>query len=118
MTTRVEQEAERKERSLERIVAGALRAAIHDHGPITLQTLGSAAKRIVGQLGGAVGPAAMARRRWADTTAEERSEVTAKGGRTAWASMTPEERSEEMRRRAAKRRPPRTRRRRDASSES
>jgi hypothetical protein len=91
--------------NLERIVAGALRAAIHDHGPITLDQIGSAAKRIVGQLGGAVGPAAMARRRWEDVSEEERRQVTAAGGRTAWASMTPEERSAEMRRRAAKRRP-------------
>lgn len=44
--------------NLERIVAGALRAAIHDHGPITLDQVGSATRRVVGQLGGAVGPAA------------------------------------------------------------
>jgi hypothetical protein len=92
--------------NLERIVAGALRAAIHDHGPITLDQIGSAAKRIVGQLGGALGPAAMGRRRWANVAEEDRQKITGAGGRSAWASMTPEERSAEMRRRAAKRRRP------------
>jgi len=37
-------------RRLERAVAGALRSAIHDHGPITPESIGSAVKRIVGQL--------------------------------------------------------------------
>jgi len=36
--------------SLERTIAGALRAAIHDHGPITADKIGSAVKRIVGNL--------------------------------------------------------------------
>ncbi len=94
---------------LERIIAGALRAAIKDHGPITLEWIGSAAKRVAGQLRGAVGPAAMARRRWKEVPEEERRRITGAGGRTAWASMTPEERSAEMRRRAVKRRPPRRR---------
>jgi hypothetical protein len=35
---------------LERAIAGALRAAIHDHGPITAEWIGSAVKRIVGNL--------------------------------------------------------------------
>jgi len=96
--------------SLERIVAGALRAAIQDHGPITLDQVGSATKRVVGQLGGAVGPAAMGRRRWEGVAEEERRQVMGAGGRSAWAKLTPEERSAEMRRRAAKRRPPKRRR--------
>jgi hypothetical protein len=36
--------------SLERAVAGALRAAIHDHGPITADKIGSAVKRVIGNL--------------------------------------------------------------------
>jgi hypothetical protein len=36
--------------SLERAIAGALRAAIHDHGPITADKIGSAAKRVAGNL--------------------------------------------------------------------
>jgi hypothetical protein len=36
--------------ALERSVIGALRSAIHDHGPITAGTIGSAAKRVVGNL--------------------------------------------------------------------
>jgi hypothetical protein len=36
--------------SLERLIGGALRSAIHDHGPITLQRIGSATKRVLGQL--------------------------------------------------------------------
>lgn len=34
----------------ERAIVGALRAAIHDHGPITPERVGSAAKRILGNL--------------------------------------------------------------------
>jgi hypothetical protein len=34
----------------ERAIVGALRSAINDHGPITPETIGSAAKRIVGNL--------------------------------------------------------------------
>jgi hypothetical protein len=34
----------------ERRIAGALRNTIHDHGPITKRYIGSAAKRIYGQL--------------------------------------------------------------------
>ena len=36
--------------SLERAIAGALKAAIRDHGPITADKIGSAAKRIAGNL--------------------------------------------------------------------
>lgn len=36
--------------SLERRIAGALRVAISAHGPITADTVGSAAKRVAGQL--------------------------------------------------------------------
>lgn len=90
---------------LERAILGALRAAIHDHGPITLDTMSSAAKRIVGNLAnaGGVGAAAMGRRRWRGTTAEEREAVASSGGRAAWEGLSPEERSAEMRRRAKRR---------------
>lgn len=36
--------------ALERTIAGALRSAVHDHGPITPDKIGSAAKRIIGNL--------------------------------------------------------------------
>ena len=48
--------------SLERAIAGALRATIHDHGPITSDKIGSAVKRVIGNLanvdgdGAACGP--------------------------------------------------------------
>jgi len=93
--------------SLERAIAGALRAAIKDHGPITLEKIGSAAKRILGQLGNAKADGlarALARRRWAGSSAEERAKFASSGGRSAWASMTAQQRSAEMKRRAAKRR--------------
>jgi len=35
--------------ALERAIAGALRAAIKDHGPITPEHIGSAVKRILGK---------------------------------------------------------------------
>lgn len=35
---------------IERVIVGALKSAIDAHGPITLELIGSAAKRIVGQL--------------------------------------------------------------------
>jgi transcriptional regulator with XRE-family HTH domain len=41
---------------LERTLVGALRSAINDHGPITPEWLGSAAKRILGDLVKARGP--------------------------------------------------------------
>jgi hypothetical protein len=43
--------------SIERAVVGALRSAIRDHGPITPEQIGSAAKRIVGNLKNARCPA-------------------------------------------------------------
>ena len=49
--------------SLERAIAGALRAAIHDHGPITPDTIGSAVKRVVGNLANVEGDGAAAARR-------------------------------------------------------
>jgi hypothetical protein len=36
--------------AIERQIAGALRSCIHAHGPITAQTLGSAAKRVYSQV--------------------------------------------------------------------
>jgi hypothetical protein len=39
---------EDEEWGIERGVVGALRSAIHEHGPITLENIGSAARRIVG----------------------------------------------------------------------
>lgn len=122
-----------KEEQLDRAVVGALRDAIHAHGPITPKEIGSAAKRIRGAfrqaVQGATGTTAaeMARRRWAGTTTEERRKIAAAGGRkrwkgttaaqrsrvnkkvgaaggrSAWANMTAEERSAEMKKRAAKR---------------
>ena len=56
--------------------------------------------------------AALARRRWAQATAEERAAFGAaggRGGRAAWAGLSAEERSEIMRARAAKRRPRKSR---------
>ena len=35
---------------VERAVSGALRSAIHDHGPVTAEWIGSAGKRVVGNL--------------------------------------------------------------------
>jgi hypothetical protein len=42
--------------ALERAVIGALRSAIHHHGPITMEWIGSAAKRVVGNLTNAARP--------------------------------------------------------------
>jgi hypothetical protein len=39
-----------EDEGLERAIAGALRGAIHDHGPITAKEIGSATKRIAGNL--------------------------------------------------------------------
>jgi hypothetical protein len=98
--------------SLERAIAGALRATIHDHGPITAANLTSAVKRIAGNLRnadlGQLAAADLARKRWEGTSEAERQQMMAaagsKGGRSAWAELTPAERSAEMKRRAAKRR--------------
>ncbi len=112
---------------LERAIAGALRSQIKDHGPITPEWIGSAVKRVLGNLKNAqpTGLAsALIRHRWRGSTEEERAEGTAAarevrwkgktaaqrkasapdgsaGGTKAWASMTSEERSAEMKRRAA-----------------
>lgn len=100
-----------EQESLERAIVGALRATIKDHGPITPEWIGSAAKRIVGQIANAKldGLArVLGRRRWAGVSAEEHSAITTKagrkGGKSAWAGMSKAERSAEMRRRAAVRR--------------
>lgn len=42
--------ATERDDGLERAIAGALRATIRDHGPITPEHIGSAVKRIVGNL--------------------------------------------------------------------
>lgn len=88
--------------SLERAIAGALRAAIRDHGPITEALIGSAAKRIKGNLQNArlTGlAAALGRRRWAGVSEEDRREHQADAARAGWKSMTKAERSAEMSRR-------------------
>ena len=41
---------------LERAIGGALRATLHDHGPITAALITSAVKRIVGKLANAWAP--------------------------------------------------------------
>jgi len=112
---------------LERAIVGALRSQIRDHGPITPEWIGSAAKRILGQLGNAKPSGlarALGRRRTQLLSPEELTAFTSAGGtsrwkgvsKTArrvhatkagaagaasgWAKMTPEERSAEMKRRA------------------
>jgi len=95
-----------KQESLERAIVGALRAAINDHGTITLDKVGSAAKRIVGQIANARADGlarALGRRRWVGVSADEHARIAGSGGRSAWANMTAKERSAEMKRRAAKR---------------
>lgn len=98
--------AEKHEESLERAIAGALRSAIHDHGPVTPETIGSAVKRIMGNLRNAriTGLAVeMNRRRWAGVSERERATHQAEAARSYWAGMSPRKRSDEMKRRAAKR---------------
>lgn len=108
--------------SLERAIAGALRATIRDHGPITAELVSSAVKRIVGNLPNARADglaralgrrrfagrsaeevrehqSAAAKARWKDVPAAERSELQSKAGKAAWKDMTLEERRTEMRRR-------------------
>ena len=98
--------------ALERAVTGAIRSAIHDHGPINVTQIGSAVKRVVGNLRNARGidriaAAAMGRKRWASVSAEEHSRLAARagrrGGRAAWGKLSAAQRSAEMKRRAAKR---------------
>jgi hypothetical protein len=91
--------------SIERAIAGALRGAIKEHGPITPDKIGSAVKRIVGNLRNARATglaAALGRRRWAGVDEEERTESMAALAKGRWANMTPEERSAEMKRRRRK----------------
>jgi hypothetical protein len=95
---------------LARAIAGALRAAIRDHGPITLERIASATKRILGQLrnaGASALGAALVRKRWAGKTAEQRAAevggIASSGGKAAWRGMSAKARSDEMRRRAQKR---------------
>lgn len=97
--------------SLERAIAGALRATITDHGPITAEHIGSAVKRIAGNLQnaelGRLAAADLGRRRAASMTKRQMrdfAEGGSAGGRSAWAGLSPAERSAEMKRRAAKRR--------------
>jgi hypothetical protein len=74
--------------SLERAIVGALRSTIHDNGPITAKHIGTAAKRIIGQL------------------AHLRGDGLARAvGDRRFAGTTDTERSAEMKRRAALRRP-------------
>jgi len=107
-------EAQAERGALERAVAGALRSTIHDHGSITPEAIGSAVKRVVGNLrnarptatseaaatlgrkGGAAGRGA-AKRRQVDYAA-----LGAAGGASRWASISPEDRSAEMKRRRRK----------------
>jgi hypothetical protein len=101
-----------EQESLERAITGALRSAIRAHGPITPEHIGSAVKRIVGQLANAKldGLArALGRRRWHGVSSADAHKIRSKGGRkggqkggrTAWAGVSKAERSAEMKRRAA-----------------
>ena len=87
---------------------------LDEHGPINLEWIGSAVKRILGQIPNAAASAlgaALVGKRWAGTSDEERAaampwaaKAGRKGGRSAWAGMSKAEISAEMKRRAAKRR--------------
>jgi hypothetical protein len=82
--------------SLERAIAGALRAAIKDHGPITADKIGSAVKRIMGNLPNAKASglaAALGRRRWSGLSAEEQRAQHSSMAKSMWANMTAEERA-------------------------
>lgn len=100
--------------SLERAIAGALRDTIRQHGPITLENMNSAIKRVAGNLRNAKirGLAAvMARRRWASVSKEDRSQHQSAAAKSMWGKMNPTERAEFLRRRGlaikkARRRPP------------
>ena len=100
--------AEPADDPLTRAIAGALRASIHAHGPITLEHIGSATKRILGNLRNARGGLGrlLGLRRWANAgEGEGPADVGAKGGAAAWKGVTKADRSAEMKRRAAKRKP-------------
>lgn len=96
--------------ALERSVSGALRSAIHDHGPITPAAIGSATKRVVGNLKNAAQPTSAAAAALGQLggkagrgKAKRRSRAHYKSmAASRWAGMTAEERSEEMRRRRRK----------------
>lgn len=93
------------EDSLERAIAGALRDAIKSHGPITPDKIGSAVKRIVGNLRNAqIGSLArqLGRRRFAGMSEKEKSAHQSAAASSRWEAMTPEERSAEMSRRRKK----------------
>jgi hypothetical protein len=50
-TNNIEHYVNISERSaVERSICGALKASIHNHGPITKENISSAAKRVIGQL--------------------------------------------------------------------
>jgi hypothetical protein len=88
--------------SLERAIAGALRAAIKDHGPITADKIGSAVKRIMGNLPNAKASglaAALGRRRWSGLSAEEQRAQHSSMAKSMWANMTAEERAAFLRKR-------------------
>lgn len=91
--------------SLERVIVGALRAAIRDHGPITPETIGSAAKRIAGNLVNAKAGAlarGLGRKRFSGMSDKEVSEHQAAAASSYWAGMTKKQRSAEWKRRAEK----------------
>jgi hypothetical protein len=93
--------------SLERAIAGALRAAIRDHGPITADKIGSAAKRVAGNLKNARldGMAAALGRKGGLASKESGAnfeKLGRKGGRAGKGTKKP--RSEEARRRMLARR--------------
>lgn len=90
---------------LERAIAGALRDAINAHGPITSAWIGSAVKRIIGNLRNAKVTAharALGQRRWRDVAPDKAARVRKKGGKSAWTGWTKAEISAEMKRRRQK----------------
>lgn len=89
-------DAERaKDDSIERAIAGALRATINAHGPVTLENMTSAVKRVAGNLRNAkVSGLArvMAERRWAGRSDEERSQHQSEAAKSMWKGMTAKDR--------------------------
>lgn len=104
------------DQALERAVAGALRSAIHDHGAITPAQIGSAVKRVVGNLRNARAPTSLSAQSTAAAELGRKGGAAGRGeskrrGSTAhykklaasrWAGMTKAERSAEMSRRRRK----------------
>lgn len=83
--------------SLERSIGGALRDTIKQHGPITLENMNSAIKRVAGNLRNArlTGLAtALGRRRWAGRSDKERSEHQSQAAKSMWSRMTAKQRKE------------------------